>query len=133
MRYRESADLDTSSVQDRRGRGGGLGGGRGLAVGGGGLGLIGVVVLVLFQLLSGGGGGTGAGLGGLAGLGEGETADNSQLPPSAISSIVHLNSWKPGTARASFSTSRGGVKLPGHQLAREARTLLVAPQGFSAQ
>jgi predicted metalloprotease len=85
MRYRESADLDTSGVQDRRGRGGGLGGGRGLAVGGGGLGLIGVVVLVLFQLLSGGGGGTGAGLGGLAGLGEGETADNSQLDQSCRS------------------------------------------------
>jgi uncharacterized protein len=78
MRYREGADLDTSGVQDRRGRGG-LGGGRGLAVGGGGLGLVGVVVLVLFQLLGGGGGGTGAGLGGLAGLGQGETADNSQL------------------------------------------------------
>jgi uncharacterized protein len=78
MRYREGADLDTSGVQDRRGRGG-LGGGRGLAVGGGGLGLVGVVVLVLFQLLGGGGGGTGAGLGGLAGLGQGESADNSQL------------------------------------------------------
>ncbi|MFW3172323.1 neutral zinc metallopeptidase [Geodermatophilus sp. CPCC 206100] len=78
MRYRESADLDTSSVQDRRGRGG-LGGGRGLAVGGGGLGLVGVVVLVLFQLLGGGDGGTSAALGGLSGLGQGETADNTQL------------------------------------------------------
>jgi uncharacterized protein len=80
MRYSEGADLDTSGVQDRRGRGGGLGGGRGLAVGGGGLGVVGVVVLVLFQLLGGGGdGGTGAALGGLAGLGEGQTADNGQL------------------------------------------------------
>jgi predicted metalloprotease len=81
MRYSEGADLDTSGVQDRR-RGGRLGGGRGLAVGGGGLGLVGVVVLVLFQLLGGGGGG-GAALGQLGGqlggLGEGQTADNSQL------------------------------------------------------
>ena len=48
MRYREGGDLDTSSVQDRRG-GGGFGrggGGRGLAVGGGGLGLVGLVVVV---------------------------------------------------------------------------------------
>ncbi|WP_448611948.1 KPN_02809 family neutral zinc metallopeptidase [Geodermatophilus sp. URMC 60] len=82
MRYSEGADLDPSGVQDRRG--GGLGGGRGLAVGGGGLGLVGVVVLVLFQLLGGGeGGGTGAALGQLGGqlggLGEGRTADNTQL------------------------------------------------------
>jgi uncharacterized protein len=84
MRYSEGADLDTSGVQDRRG-GGGLGGSRGLAVGGGGLGLVGVVVLVLFQLLGGGGGGTGAALGGLAGLGQGETADNGQLAASCRS------------------------------------------------
>ena len=82
MRYSEGADLDPSGVQDRRG--GGMGGGRGLAVGGGGLGLVGVVVLVLFQLLGGGGGGgTGAALsqlgGQLGGLGEGQTADNTQL------------------------------------------------------
>jgi uncharacterized protein len=69
-------------VQDRRG--GGFGGGRGLAVGGGGLGLVGVLVLVLFQVLGGGGGGgTGAALGQLGGqlggLGEGQTADNTQL------------------------------------------------------
>ncbi len=79
MRYSEGADLDPSGVQDRRG--GGLGGGRGLAVGGGGLGLVGVLVLVLFQVLGGGGdgGGTGAALGQLSGLGEGQTADNTQL------------------------------------------------------
>ncbi|MGR6967895.1 KPN_02809 family neutral zinc metallopeptidase [Geodermatophilus sp. URMC 61] len=82
MRYSEGADLDPSGVQDRRG--GGLSGGRGLAVGGGGLGLVGVLVLVLFQVLGGGaGGGTGAApsqLGGqLGGLGEGQTADNTQL------------------------------------------------------
>ena len=78
MRYSEGADLDPSGVQDRRG---GFGGGRGLAVGGGGLGLVGVLVLVLFQVLGGGGGdgGTGAALGQLNGLGEGQTADNSQL------------------------------------------------------
>ena len=82
MRYREGGNLDTSSVQDRRG-GGGFGrggGGRGLAVGGGGLGLVGLVVVVLLQVLGGGGGGGGgAGLGGLAGLGAGEQADNSAL------------------------------------------------------
>ncbi len=78
MRYSEGADLDPSGVQDRRGAG--LGGGRGLAVGGGGLGLVGVLVLVLFQVLGGGGdGGTGAALGQLSGLGEGQTADNTQL------------------------------------------------------
>ncbi|MGY1711748.1 neutral zinc metallopeptidase [Geodermatophilus sp. SYSU D00758] len=76
MRYREDASLDTSGVRDRRG----VPGGRGLAVGGGGLGLVGVVVLVLFQLLGGGdGGGAGAALGGLSGLGQGETADNTEL------------------------------------------------------
>ncbi|MGY1771604.1 KPN_02809 family neutral zinc metallopeptidase [Blastococcus sp. SYSU D00813] len=79
MRYRESGRLDTSGVQDRRG----AGGGRGLAVGGGGLGLVGVLVLVLFQVLGGGGGdgggGAAAALGQLGSLGEGQTADNSQL------------------------------------------------------
>ncbi|MGY1805519.1 neutral zinc metallopeptidase [Blastococcus sp. SYSU D00922] len=79
MRYREGGRLDTSSVQDRRGRGGGLGGGRGIAVGGGGLGLVGLLIVVVLQLAGGGDGGTGAALGGLAGLGQGETADNSAL------------------------------------------------------
>lgn len=78
MRYREGGRLDTSSVQDRRGRGG-LGGGRGIAVGGGGLGLVGLIIVVVLQLAGGGDGGTGAALGGLAGLGQGETADNSAL------------------------------------------------------
>ena len=83
MRYREGGNLDTSSVQDRRG-GGGFGrggGGRGLAVGGGGLGLVGLVVVVLLQVLGGGGGGGGAGstLGGLGSLGQGEQADNADL------------------------------------------------------
>jgi predicted metalloprotease len=80
MRYREGGRLDTSSVQDRRGGGGRMGGGRGLAVGGGGLGLVGIVVVVLLQVLGGGSGGdVGSALGGLTGLGQGETADNSQL------------------------------------------------------
>ena len=83
MRYREGGDLDTSSIQDRRGRGGGGGfGGRGVAVGGGGLGLVGILVLVLFQVLGGGGSG-GGGLGALSGgLGPGETADNAALEQS---------------------------------------------------
>ena len=77
MRYRESGRLDTSGVSDRRGRGG-LGGGRGIAVGGGGLGLVGLIIVVVLQLAGGGDGGTGAALGGLSGLGQGETTDNTQ-------------------------------------------------------
>jgi hypothetical protein len=77
MRYREGGRLDTSGVSDRRGRGG-MGGGRGIAVGGGGLGLVGLLIVVVLQL-AGGGGDTGAALGSLAGLGDGEQADNSQL------------------------------------------------------
>jgi predicted metalloprotease len=56
-----------------------MGGGRGIAVGGGGLGLVGLLIVVVLQLAGGGGGGTGAALGGLAGLSEGQTADNSEL------------------------------------------------------
>jgi predicted metalloprotease len=79
MRYREGGDVDLSSIQDRRGRGG-LGGGRGIAVGGGGLGIVGLLIVVVLQLAGGGGdGGAGAALGVLAGLGQGETADNSRL------------------------------------------------------
>jgi predicted metalloprotease len=79
MRYSENADLDTSDVRDVRGRGG-FGGGRGLAVGGGGLGLVGLVIVVLLQLAGGGdSSGGGSALGQLGQLGEGQTADNSQL------------------------------------------------------
>ena len=86
MRYSEGADLDTSSVRDRRGGGRGFGGGRsrgggrGLAVGGGGLGVVGLLVVVLIQLLGdGGGGGGGAGVGGFPALGDGQTTDNARL------------------------------------------------------
>jgi uncharacterized protein len=79
MRYREGGRLDTSSVQDRRRGGGGFGGGRGIAVGGGGLGLVGLLIVVVLQLAGGGDGGTGSALGGLAGLGQGQQADNSEL------------------------------------------------------
>ena len=76
MRYREGGRLDTSGVSDRRG----MGGGRGLAVGGGGLGLVGVIIVVILQLAGGGGGGdVGSTLGGLSGLGQGETTDNTAL------------------------------------------------------
>jgi predicted metalloprotease len=78
MRYRERGRLDTSGVSDRRGRGG-MGGGRGIAVGGGGLGIVGLLIVVVLQLAGGGDGGTGSPLGGLSGLGQGETADNSEL------------------------------------------------------
>src|SRR5207245_1329822 len=79
-------DLDTSVVDDMRGGGGGgLGGfgGRGIAVGGGGLGLVGLVIVVLMQVLGGGGSGTstgaGAGVGGFPNIGQGQSADDSQL------------------------------------------------------
>jgi len=78
MRYREGGSLDTSGVSDRRG--GRMGGGRGIAVGGGGLGLVGLLIVVVLQLAGGGGGGdVGAALGGLSGLGQGETTDNTAL------------------------------------------------------
>jgi predicted metalloprotease len=86
MRYSEDADLDTSVVDDMRGGGGGgFGGfgGRGIAVGGGGLGLVGLVIVVLMQVLGGGGVGTttgaGTGVGGFPAIGQGQSADNSQL------------------------------------------------------
>jgi uncharacterized protein len=76
MRYREGGRLDTSGVSDRRGRGGG----RGIAVGGGGLGLVGLLIVVVLQLAGGGdGGGAGPALGGLSGLGQGESTDNTEL------------------------------------------------------
>jgi predicted metalloprotease len=63
-------------VSDRRGRGGG----RGIAVGGGGLGLVGLLIVVVLQLAGGGdGSGAGAALGGLSGLGQGESTDNTEL------------------------------------------------------
>jgi uncharacterized protein len=78
MRFREGGRLDTSGVSDRRG--GGMGGGRGIAVGGGGLGLVGVIIVVIIQLAGGGGTGSGgSGFGGLAGLGNGQQADNTDL------------------------------------------------------
>ena len=77
MRFREGGRLDTSGVQDRRG---------GWAVAAGwpsaaaGSGWSGVIIVVLLQVLGGGGGGgRRRRLGGLAGLGTGEQADNSQL------------------------------------------------------
>ena len=84
MRYSEDADLDTSAVEDMRGGGFGGFGGRGIAVGGGGLGLVGLVIVVLMQVLGGGGGtstgaGTGTGVGGFPAIGQGQSADNSQL------------------------------------------------------
>jgi predicted metalloprotease len=84
MRYSEDADLDTSAVEDMRGGGGGgIGGFSGMAVGGGGLGLVGLVIVVLMQVLGGGGGSggtsTGTGVGGFPAIGQGQSADNSQL------------------------------------------------------
>jgi predicted metalloprotease len=82
MRFNEGADLDTSDITDIRGGGGGGGfGGRGIAVGGGGLGLVGLIVVVLINVLGGGGGtSTGAGtVSGFGGIGQGGSADNTEL------------------------------------------------------
>jgi uncharacterized protein len=56
MRFRNSARLDPSQVQDVRGRGGmGRLPGGGIAVGGGGLGVVGLLVYILLNVLSSGG------------------------------------------------------------------------------
>ncbi|WP_448624875.1 KPN_02809 family neutral zinc metallopeptidase [Geodermatophilus sp. URMC 64] len=80
MRFNEGADLDTSDITDVRGGGGGGGfGGRGLAVGGGGLGVVGLLVVVLINVLGGGGGSGGTGFSGFGSIGQGQSADNTQL------------------------------------------------------
>jgi uncharacterized protein len=85
MRFDENADLDTSRIDDLRGSGGGGGGGLGgrVAVGGGGLGIVGLILFFVVSALGGGGGtGTGGGFalpGGLSGLQQGQTADNTAI------------------------------------------------------
>ncbi len=84
MRFDESADLDTSQIDDlRRGGGGGGGGPLGgrVALGGGGLGIVGLILFFLLSQCAGGTGGGGGGFalpGGLEELGGGQTADTSQ-------------------------------------------------------
>jgi predicted metalloprotease len=61
VRFRNSANLDPSQVEDERGSGSGFGlPGGGFAVGGGGLGLVGLVIWLLVSFISGGGGLSGA-------------------------------------------------------------------------
>jgi predicted metalloprotease len=80
MKYNDDASLDTSSVQDRRGGGGSMfGGGRGVAVGGGGIGLLGILAFVLFTVLGGHSGSSSAVTDVLGNLGQGQSADNTQL------------------------------------------------------
>jgi predicted metalloprotease len=82
VRFNENANLDTSSIDDLRGSGGGGGGlGGRVAVGGGGLGVVGLIIYFLLSQL-GGGGGAGAPIpipGGLGGLSQGQSADNTQI------------------------------------------------------
>ncbi|HEY7206868.1 MAG TPA: neutral zinc metallopeptidase [Gaiellaceae bacterium] len=57
VRFRNTARLDPSQVEDVRGRGPMLGvPGGGLAIGGGGLGVVGVILYLVFGLLAGGSG-----------------------------------------------------------------------------
>jgi predicted metalloprotease len=82
VRFNENANLDTSSIDDMRGSGGGGGVGGRVAAGGGGLGIVGLIIYFLLSQLGGGGGGAGIPLpssGGLGGLQQGQSADNSQL------------------------------------------------------
>jgi predicted metalloprotease len=82
VRFNENANLDTSSIDDLRGSGGGGGVGGRVAIGGGGLGVVGLIVYFLLSALGGGGGGVAIPLpsgGGLGGLPQGQTADNSQI------------------------------------------------------
>jgi predicted metalloprotease len=78
VRFRSTARLDPSQVEDARGRGPILGlPGGGLTVGGGGLGLIGVILYLALSVLSGGGG-----LSGPLGNLDGSTV--SQAPPGQV-------------------------------------------------
>lgn len=52
MRFDESADLDTSRVEDLRGRGGGMGGR--VAIGGGGISIVGLIIYFLLSQFGGG-------------------------------------------------------------------------------
>jgi predicted metalloprotease len=79
VRFRNTARLDPSQVEDVRGRGPMLGlPGGGLTVGGGGLGLVGVLLYVVFAVLSGGGTSLSGPLGNL----DGSTV--SQAPPGQV-------------------------------------------------
>ena len=78
VRFRNTARLDPSQVEDVRGSGPMLGlPGGGLTVGGGGLGVVGVILYLVFGVLSGGGG-----LSGPLGNLDGSTV--SQAPPGQV-------------------------------------------------
>ncbi|ODU01325.1 MAG: hypothetical protein ABS81_20985 [Pseudonocardia sp. SCN 72-86] len=86
MRFDENADLDTSTIEDRRGGGGGGGGvGGRVAVGGGGLGIVGLILYFIISALGGGGGTSGGGLPlptGLNGLSSGQQASGQDIASS---------------------------------------------------
>jgi uncharacterized protein len=83
VRFNENANLDTSSIDDLRGGGGGGGVGGRVAIGGGGLGVVGLIIYFLLSALTGGtGGGSPIPLpsgGGLGGVQQGQSADNTQI------------------------------------------------------
>ena len=135
MRFNENANLDTSSIDDLRGSGGGGGGGLGgrVALGGGGLGIVGLIIYFLLSALGGGGRGGGGALplpsgGGLGGVQQGQSADNSQIAQACQTGARRTSS---STARSSRSTTRSTATGPTRSPAPGSRSSQPRPNFFS--